>query len=193
MSIAQTMNPGQTTNAGFDFDLKSILPRLRVYAMSLTRDIDRADDLVQQTALKALAGRESFRTGTNFAGWMFRIQRNEFISELRRTRPTVDLDDPAAQAKSHAPQQETGLVMGEFMAAFRQLSSGARHAILLSKVEGQSHEQIASRAGISVGTVKSRIWRGRAMLERLLDPPATPHRGTQPKHTPRRTTQCLAF
>jgi RNA polymerase sigma-70 factor (ECF subfamily) len=183
----------QTMNAGFDFDLKSILPRLRVYAMSLTRDIDRADDLVQQTALKALAGRESFRTGTNFAGWMFRIQRNEFISELRRTRPTVDIDDPIAQTKSHAPLQETGLVMREFMTAFRQLSESTRQALLLSNVEGQSHEQIANRTGIAVGTVKSRIWRGRALLERLLDPPVAPRRDAQPKHTPRRTTQCLAF
>jgi len=183
----------QTMNADFDFDLKSILPRLRIYALSLTRDIDRADELVQQTALKALAGRESFRAGTNFAGWMFRIQRNEFISELRRTRPTVDLDDPAAQTKSHAPRQENGLIMREFMAAFRQLSRGTRQALLLSNVEGQSHEQIADRTGIAVGTVKSRIWRGRALLESLLDPPVAPRRGAHPKHTPRRADQCLAF
>ncbi len=79
-------------NAGFDLDLKAILPRLRVYALSLTRNKDRADDLVQQTALKALAGRASFQVGSNFSGWIFRIQRNEFISELRRDRPTVELE-----------------------------------------------------------------------------------------------------
>ena len=62
------------TNAGFDLDLKDILPRLRIYALSLTRNGDRADDLVQQTALKALAGRTSFCVGTNFAGWIFRIE-----------------------------------------------------------------------------------------------------------------------
>jgi RNA polymerase sigma-70 factor (ECF subfamily) len=181
----------QTMNADFDCDLKSILPRLRVYAMSLTRDMDRADDLVQQTALKALAGRESFRTGTNFAGWMFRIQRNEFISGLRRARPTISLDDPLAQAKSHPPLQENGLVMREFMAAFRQLSDARRQALLFATVDGQPYDQIAGRAGVTVGAVKSRIRRGREMLKQLLDPQVAPHQGASLNHTPRRTIPCL--
>jgi RNA polymerase sigma-70 factor (ECF subfamily) len=181
----------QTMNADFDVDLKSILPRLRVYAMSLTRDMDRADDLVQQTALKALAGRNSFRTGTNFAGWMFRIQRNEFISELRRARPTVNLDDPVAQTKSHAPLQETGLIMREFMAAFRQLPDPRRQALLFATVDGQPYDQIAKRTGVTVGAVKSRIRRGREMLKQLLDPQAAPQRSVHPKHTSRRTIPCL--
>lgn len=159
-------------NAGFDLDLRGMLPRLRTYALSLTRNSDRADDLVQQTALKALAGRESFRSGTNFAGWVFRIQRNEFISELRRARPTVDIDSPSLPALSHPPLQESGLIMREFMSAFRQLSHNAREALLLAHVGGCSHRQIADRAGISEGTVKSRISRGRAALAALLDPSA---------------------
>ena len=182
----------QTMNADFDCDLKSILPRLRIYAMSLTRDFDRADDLVQQTALKALAGRESFRTGTNFAGWMFRIQRNEFISGLRRARPTISIDDPLAQAKSHPPLQETGLKMREFMAAFRQLSDSRRQALLFAAVEGQPYNQIAQRAGVSVGAIKSRVRRGREMLTKLLDPPVAPHRDAHSKPTLRRPIQCLA-
>jgi RNA polymerase sigma-70 factor (ECF subfamily) len=151
----------------FNASLKDALPRLRVYALSLTRDRDRADDLVQQTSLKALAGRESFRAGTNFGGWIFRIERNEFISELRRTRPTGQIADAGAKL-SIPPAQESGLVMREFMAAFRKLSRGSRQALLFSKLEGRSYEQIASHAGIAVGTVKSRIWRGRTALERLL-------------------------
>jgi len=181
----------QTMSAGFDTDLESILPRLRVYAMSLTRNVDRADDLVQQTALKALAGRESFRIGTNFAGWMFRIQRNEFISELRRTRPTVDIDDPVAQTKSHPPLQENGLVMREFMTAFRQLPDERRHALLLGTVEGQPYAQIAQRSGVTVGAVKSRVRRGREMLKQLLDPQVAPHAAAPSKHPLQRTTQCL--
>ena len=181
----------QTMNADFDCDLKSILPRLRIYAMSLTRDIDRADELVQQTALKALAGRESFRTGTNFAGWMFRIQRNEFISELRRARPTISIDDPLAQAKSHPPLQETGLIMREFMAAFRQLPDERRHALLLGTVEGQPYAQIAQRAGVTVGAVKSRVRRGREMLKQLLDPQVAPHAAAPYTHPLLRTNQCL--
>ena len=161
------MTMTQTDFDDFNASLKAVQPRLRVYALSLTRDRDRAENLVQQTSLKALAGRELFRPGTNFGGWIFRIERNEFISELRRTRPTGQVADASAKL-SIPPTQENGLVMREFMAAFRKLSRGSRQALLLARLEGQSYEQIASHAGIAVGTVKSRIWRGRAALERLL-------------------------
>ena len=157
----------QTEIDTFNASLKDALPSLRVYALSLTRDRDRADNLVQQTSLKALAGRESFRPGTNFVGWIFRIERNEFIAQLRRERPTVDIGDPHASL-STPPTQDSGLVMREFMSAFRQLSRGTRQALLLSKIEGRSYEQIANHTGIAVGTVKSRVGRGRAALERLL-------------------------
>jgi len=85
----------------FRTDLTTMLPRLRTYAMSLTRDADRADDLVQQTVLKSLSGRESFLPGTNFPGWLFRIERNEFISGLRRQRRTVELSDAVANALAY--------------------------------------------------------------------------------------------
>ena len=158
-------------NAGFDLDLKDMLPRLRIYALSLTRDSDRADDLVQQTAFRALAGRASFRDGSNFGGWIFRIQRNEFISELRRTRLIVDVFDEVAATLSVAPRQESGLILREFLGAFRQLPRGSRQALLLAQLEGLSYQQIADHAGIAQGTVKSRISRGRATLARLLDRP----------------------
>jgi RNA polymerase sigma-70 factor (ECF subfamily) len=158
-------------NAGFDLDLKDILPRLRIYALSLTRNSDRAEDLVQQTALKALAGRASFRVGSNFGGWIFRIQRNEFISELRRNRPTVELDSPAAYAVHEPPRQEHGLALRDLLGAFRRVSRDGRQALLQSQIGGCSHRDIASRAGISVGTVKSRISRGRTALARLLELP----------------------
>jgi RNA polymerase sigma-70 factor, ECF subfamily len=74
------MSSREPPTGDFDTDLTQLLPQLRVYALSLTRDSLRADDLVQQTVLQALAGRKSFQPGTNFPGWLFRIQRNEFIS-----------------------------------------------------------------------------------------------------------------
>jgi len=157
----------QTEIDGFNASLKDALPRLRVYALSLTRDPDRADNLVQQTSLKALAGRESFRPGTNFGGWIFRIQRNEFISGLQRERPTVDIDYAHATL-STPPTQDSGLVMREFMTAFRQVSRDSRQALLLSTLAGQSCEQFAIHTGIAEGTVKSRVSRGRATLQRLL-------------------------
>jgi RNA polymerase sigma-70 factor (ECF subfamily) len=161
-----------TINTGFDLDLKAILPRLRIYALSLTHNGDRADDLVQQTALKALAGRTSFRVGTNFAGWIFRIQRNEFISELRRNRPTVELDSPAAAYAVHEPpRQEHRLMLHDVLSAVRRLPRDGRRALLQAQIEGCPHREIAHRMGVSIGTIKSRISRSRTALAQLLDIP----------------------
>jgi len=171
--------PTAAINTEFDLGLTENLARLRIYALSLTRNGDRADDLVQQTVLKALTGRGSFRPGSNFAGWIFRIQRNEFISELRRTRLIVDVFDEVSTTLSVAPRQESGLILREFLGAFRQLPQGSRQALLLAQLEGLSYQQIADHVGIAQGTVKSRISRGRASLARLLDRP-TPDQHSSP-------------
>src|SRR4029450_962535 len=142
----------QPPTGDFDTDLTQLLPRLRVYALSLTRDSVRADDLVQQTVLQSLAGRHSFRPGTNFPGWLFRIQRNEFISGLRRERPTLELNDAIASTLSHPQRQESGIVMREFKKAFRTLAGGQRRALLLTALEGHSHERIAGASGVAIGT-----------------------------------------
>lgn len=152
----------------FHDQLKAILVRLRAYAISLTRDRDRADDLVQETIVKALVGRSSFREGTNFSAWVFRIQRNEFISGLRRTRPTVPLDTAITDLLSQRPQQENRLVAREFLRAFVTLSPTQREALVLAFVDGLPYAVIADRAGVSVGTIKSRVSRARSTLERLL-------------------------
>ena len=158
-----------TPNEGdFHEQLTAILPRLRIYALSLTRNRDSADDLVHDTVIKALAGRNSFQPGTNLAAWLFRIQRNEFISGLRRLRPTVPVDSAIAETLSHPPHQESGLIMREFLGAFSKLAATQREALLLAVVEGLPYEVIASHTGVSVGTVKSRISRARDLLERLL-------------------------
>jgi len=175
------MPKSETRHDNFDTDLTLMLPRLRAHALSLTHSGDRSDDLVQQTAMKALAGRKSFRHGSNFEGWIFRIQRNEFISERRRTRPTVDLEDEAECLPVHEPKQEVGLVMREFLGAFRQISTASRHALLLSKLEGYSHKQIARHTGVSEVTVRTRICRGRARLDQLLDAGPSPAGALHPK------------
>ena len=162
------MSRVETIADDFHEQLKALLPRLRVYALSLTRDRDNADDLVHDTVIKALAGRKSFIPGTNFPAWVFRIQRNEFISGLRRTRPSVPIDSAVADMLSHPPHQESGLIMREFMSAFSKLSMPQREALLLAVLEGQSYEVIAEHASVSVGTIKSRISRGRDTLKRLL-------------------------
>jgi RNA polymerase sigma-70 factor (ECF subfamily) len=190
------MSTAEATATTFHADLRAILPRLRIYALSLTHDRDRADDLVQETVVKALAGQKSFRPGTCFSAWVFRIQRNEFISGLRRLRPAVPLDETICNALSHPPHQDRGLVMREFLKAFGQLSPGQREALVLAVVDGQSYEQIARHAGVSVGTIKSRISRARDALERLLlgednessveGPPATEESEPRQTHQSRR-------
>jgi RNA polymerase sigma-70 factor, ECF subfamily len=152
----------------FRADLTTMLPRLRIYAMVLTRNSDRADDLVQQTVLNALTGQGSFRPGTNFSGWLFQIERNAFFSGLRRLRPTVDLDDTIANTVSDAPRQESGIIMREFKKAFRVLPGHQRETLLLTTLEGHSQKRIAAHFGVSVGTVKSRVSRARATLRQLL-------------------------
>lgn len=152
----------------FDRTLTALLPGLRTYALSLTHDRDRADDLVQETAVKALAGRASFRPGTNFAAWLYRIERNAFISGLRRTHATASLDDVDAAAVSCPSHQESAVALREFVGAFRRLSDDSRRTLLLAVVEGQCHKQIAERCGVSVGTVKSRTSRARAALAKML-------------------------
>jgi RNA polymerase sigma-70 factor (ECF subfamily) len=180
------MPMNQTEIDTFNASLKDTLPRLRVYALSLTHDRDRAENLVQQASLNALVGRESFRPGTNFGAWIFRIQRNEFITQLRREQRTVATVD-AETVLATPPAQENRLVIREFMAAFRQLSRGSRQALLLAKVMGHSYEEIASQTGVAEGTVKSRIWRGRDALERLL---AGDARGSESHST--KTVRCEA-
>jgi RNA polymerase sigma-70 factor, ECF subfamily len=162
------MSIPQTVTGDFHVDLKALLPRLRIYALSLTRDRDRADDLVQDAVVKALAGQRSFQPGTNFPAWVFRIQRNEFISGLRRQRPTVPLDDAIASTLSHAPVQESGLVVREFTRAFGLLAACQREALLLAVLEGWSYRRIAALSDVSVGTVKSRISRARTALKLTL-------------------------
>ena len=162
------MSQVETASNDFHEQLKALLPRLRVYALSLTRDRDNADDLVHDTVIKALSGRNSFVPNTNFSAWVFRIQRNEFISGLRRTRPSVPIDSAVADMLSHPPHQESGLIMREFMSAFSKLSTPQREALLLAVLEGQSYEVIAEHASVSVGTIKSRISRARDTLKRLL-------------------------
>ncbi len=174
----------------FHEQLKTILPRLRVYALSLTRDRDAADDLVHDTVVKALVGRHSFEPGTNLSAWVFRIQRNEFISGLRRLRPSVPVDSAIAESLSHQPHQDSRLVMREFMSAFGKLAPTQREALLLAVLEGQSYEVIAAHTGVSVGTVKSRISRARDMLERmLLEGDVKEHRQTDARRTAQRSPE----
>ena len=171
MSARSGTAPTADEPADFHKQLLAEVPRLRVYAVSLTRNRDTADDLVQSTIVKALKGRRSYQPGTNLAAWLFRIQRNEFIDSVRQARPTDELDE-WTPGMSYAPRQEDAIVMREFKRAFAQLNAAQREALVLSVLGGQKLADIAALAGVSEGTIKSRISRARDELaRRLLDEP----------------------
>lgn len=152
----------------FHDDLIAALPRLRVQAMALTRNRAAADDLVQDAVAKALAARNSFEPGTNFQAWVHRILRNTFISDVRRRRATVAIEDAPADALARSGGAEERLMMGELAAALARLPAEQREALVLLTVQNMSCEEIAAATGCAVGTVKARVFRARRALQTML-------------------------
>ncbi len=148
----------------FHDDLKEILPRLRRHALALTRNRDAMEDLVQDTVVRALAAQDSFTPGTNFAAWIHKILRNEFISKIRKNRNTVPLDDMVAERIAVPESHEDRLVLRELITAIDKLPAAQREALLLSTLSDMNHDQIADVMGCRSGTVKSRISRARRQL-----------------------------
>jgi RNA polymerase sigma-70 factor, ECF subfamily len=124
------------------------VPSLRAFAISLCRNVDRADDLVQETLLRALANFDSFRPGTNMAAWLFAILRNQFHSECRKRRREVeDADGSYAKTlKSHA-EQDGHVEFEELRVALAKLPSDQREALLLVGASGFSYEEAAQICG----------------------------------------------
>jgi RNA polymerase sigma-70 factor (ECF subfamily) len=147
------------------------VPLLRAFAFSLvgSRHHDRADDLVQETILKAWAHRSSFRPGTNLNAWLHTILRNEFYSQMRRKKREVeDADGAYANRLAVIPEQNGHLDMADMEAALDQLAEEQREAILLVAAAGFSYEDAAEICGVAVGTIKSRVNRARAKLVDIL-------------------------
>jgi RNA polymerase sigma-70 factor, ECF subfamily len=145
------------------------VPSLRAFAISLSGNVDRADDLVQETLLRALSHIDSFQPGTNMPAWLFTILRNLFRSEYRkRWREVEDVDGRYAETlRSHAEQ--TGrLELEEFRNALAKLPADQREALILVGASGFSYEETASICGCAVGTIKSRVNRARTRLVDLL-------------------------
>jgi RNA polymerase sigma-70 factor (ECF subfamily) len=163
----------------FDLQLISLLPRLRVQALALTRNASAASDLVQDAVANALAARGSFTPGTNFPAWMHRILRNRFISDTRKRRPSVDLDDVPQAALAVSAAHEDSLALKELHVAFGRLPAIQREALFMVVLHGMSYEQVAEAMGCAVGTAKSRVFRARQQLQAWLmgeAPSATPGR-----------------
>jgi RNA polymerase sigma-70 factor, ECF subfamily len=145
------------------------IPSLRAFAVSLCGNLERADDLVQETMLKAFKNIETFQEGTNLKAWLFTILRNTYFSELRRMKREVeDADGSYAGRVAVHPEQHGHMDMCELQAALKQLHDDQREALVLVCAAGMSYEEAAVIAGCAVGTIKSRVNRARAKLSEIM-------------------------
>jgi RNA polymerase sigma-70 factor (ECF subfamily) len=146
-------------------DILAAVPSLRAFAISLSGNSDRADDLVQETLLRALANIDSFQPGSNLPAWLFTILRNLFRSDYRKRRREVE--DAEGNYATH-PSQGAHLEFEEFRAALEKLPQDQREALILVGASGFSYEDAAAICGCAVGTIKSRVNRARSKLAALL-------------------------
>jgi len=152
----------------FSDQVISLLPKLRIQALTLTRNRSAAEDLVQDAVYSALRAQESFIPGTNFAAWLHRIVRNRFISDLRKHRNTTDIADvPEATFATNAAHDDR-LALKELGGAMARLPTDQREALLMVVVHGMSYEALAEATACAIGTAKSRVFRARRQLEAWL-------------------------
>jgi len=156
------------TPSEFHGQLITLLPRLRVQALALTRNRAAAEDLVQDAVANALSAQDSFTPGTNFPAWMHRILRNRFISTLRKQRETTDIEDLPAGAFAVSATHEDRLVLKELGRAVNHLPVDQREALFMVVLQGMSYEDVADATGCAVGTAKSRVFRARRQLQTWL-------------------------
>jgi RNA polymerase sigma-70 factor, ECF subfamily len=149
--------------------LISFLPNLRAFAIALCSDSDRADDLVQDTMLKAWNSLDTFEEGTNLRAWLFTILRNTYFSDCRRRRREVPDDDGEYVAQLCVPPAQHGHVDArDMLKALAHLTDDQREALILVGAEGFAYEEAAAICGCAVGTIKSRVNRARNRLSELL-------------------------
>jgi RNA polymerase sigma-70 factor, ECF subfamily len=152
-------------------ELIQLLPRMRRYALSLSKSAVQADDLVQSACVKALAGADGWTQGTRFDAWVFRILRNCWIDELRRSRLHASLDDDEAAQNQVGERGEEAamerLSFGEVRRAIDSLPVDQREVLLLVCVEDMAYREAAEVLGIPLGTVMSRLARARQRLSDL--------------------------
>ena len=145
------------------------IKNLRVFAMSLARNHATADDLVQETIVKAWSNFDKFAPGTDLRAWLFTILRNTFFSHHRKlSREVSDPEGVHAGKLSVQPQHDGKLALGEFLVAFNRLSAEHREVLVLVGANGYSYEEAAQMMGVATGTAKSRASRARAQLADLM-------------------------
>ena len=169
LDLALTAHDAATASV-FREDLLAALPGLRSFAMSLVANATRADDLVQETLLKAWKGQDRFVAGTNLMGWLCTILRNQFYTEIRKHRREVeDADGAIAATLTTLPTQEHGIELQKLWVVLAKLPATQREALLLVAAQGMTYEAAAALLGTHIGTVKSRVSRARAFLAGSLE------------------------
>jgi RNA polymerase sigma-70 factor, ECF subfamily len=156
--------------SGMQEELAAVVPNLRAFARSLCGNPHQADDLVQETLVKAWKNQSSFTRGSNLKAWLFTILRNTYLSERRKRKHEVeDQDGILAEQLSVHGAQSGHMDMIDFGKAFARLPDDQKEALVLIGAEGFSYEEAALMCGCAVGTIKSRVNRARVKLCELLD------------------------
>ena len=165
-------SPDQTRDLdakSLEREVLSFLPALRAFARSLTRNRTEADDLVQETLLKALSNIDKFDPGTNLRAWLFTILRNTYYTEIRKRRRESDgLSQLSQQDTNMGPSQEWSVTLSSLKDALSHLPDDQREALVLVGAAGLSYEEAAEVCGCALGTIKSRVNRARAKLLTLM-------------------------
>lgn len=179
---ADSADEGAAPDAWLDDDafraeLGAVIPHLRAFGRSLSGSRDLADDLVQETLLKAWNARRRFQAGTNMRAWTFIILRNVFLSQMRRNRFRGEWDDLVADRVLAAPaSQDRNVELADLHRAMQQLPPAQREALILIGAGGFAYEEAAEICGVAVGTIKSRVARGRTALEEIIASGSLPSR-----------------
>ncbi|WP_188236001.1 sigma-70 family RNA polymerase sigma factor [Sphingopyxis sp. LK2115] len=175
-----TITPQPLDDASFKQKLAAMLPHLRAFGRSLTGNADLADDLVQETMLKAWKARAQYVPGpASMKSWAFVILRNCFLSQMRRRKFTAEYDEIAAERLLVAPDdQDDSLHLADVQRALLMLPVDQREALILIGAGQLSYEEGAAICGCAIGTMKSRVSRGRAALQAILESGDMPRRSS---------------
>jgi RNA polymerase sigma-70 factor (ECF subfamily) len=164
-------------------ELVSVVARLQGFARSLTRNSERAEDLLQDTIVRAVTSAHRYQAGTNLHAWMCTILRNQHYTNLRKDRMYVrSFGEAGINEPSVPPNQEINLEFKDFRRAFSQLSEEHRAALTLVGVDGLSYAAVAVICKCPIGTIKSRVSRGRLQLRWILDRSAPDDRSRGTRH-----------
>lgn len=156
----------------FRRQLQDIIPSLRAFARGLCGNREQADDLAQEAMMRAWAARDSFEPGSNFRAWMFMILRNHFYSTIRKNSRMTSWDPEAAERiLVQEPSQQHAIHVSDVEKALQRLPAQQREVLLLVGAGGASYEEAAEIVGCALGTVKSRLARGRTALATMINGP----------------------